>query len=194
MYAYSSIAIMIWLLRQTGLLRDFNLVVTTSRGNEEDLCSEIWYLLREIGDAMVQVEKTGVSGLIVAKTALNPVQVIEKLRDILEKRPGEFRHTLRVTPIQRVVRTELGEIERVATKLASEIEEDETFRVTVEKRFTELSSKEIVEAAAANVERKVDLENPSKIILVEVVGRLTGLSILEPRDVMSVMKERVDHR
>ena len=32
------------------LLEDFNLLATTSRGNEEDLCSEIWYLLREMGD------------------------------------------------------------------------------------------------------------------------------------------------
>ncbi|UCE44435.1 MAG: THUMP domain-containing protein [Candidatus Bathyarchaeota archaeon] len=177
-------------MRETELLNDFNLLVTTSRGNEEDLCSEIWYLLREIGDETVQVEKTGVAGLIAAKTALNPVETIEKLRDILEKRPSEFRYTFRVTPIQRVVRTDLGEIERTATRLASKIREDETFRVTVKKRFTELSSQEIVEAAAANVERQVDLESPDKVILVEVTGRMTGMSVIEPGDVMSVMKER----
>ena len=32
------------------VLKDFNLLVTTARGNEEDACSEIWYLLGEIGD------------------------------------------------------------------------------------------------------------------------------------------------
>ena len=172
------------------MLRNFNLLVTTSRGNEEDLCSEIWYLLREIGDDTVQVEITGITGLITAKTALNPFEAIEKLREIMEKRPYEFRYTLRVIPIETVVPTDLREIERAATELASKIGEDETFRVTVEKRFTELSSKEIIEAAAVNVKRKVDLESPDKIILVEVVGRLTGISVVKSRDVMSVTKER----
>ncbi len=172
------------------MLSDFNLLVTTARGNEEDVCSEIWYLLREMGDEAVQVEKTGVTGLIAVKTALNPFDVVKKLREILEKQPWEFRYTLRVIPIEKVVRTDLGEIQRAATKLASKIREDETFRVTVEKRFTSLSSQEITEAAAVNVERKVDLEKPDKIVLIEVVGRLTGISIIEYGDILSVMKER----
>ena len=172
------------------MLKDFNLLATTSRGNEEALCSEIWYLLREIGDEAVQVEKTGVTGIITVKTALNPFEIIKKLRDILKKRPWEFRYTLRVVPIERVVRTDLKEIQRATTKLASKIREDETFRVTVEKRFTDVLSQEIIEAVAVNVERRVDLEKPDKIVLVEVVGRLTGISVLEPGDVMSVMKER----
>lgn len=172
------------------MLRNFNLLVTTYRGSEEDLCSEIWYLLREIGDETVQVEKTGITGLITAKTALNPLEAIEKLRKILKERPYEFRYTLRVIPIETVLPTDLSEIERAACMHA--IGEDETFRVTVEKRFTNLSSKEITDAAAANVKRKVDLENPHKIILVEVVGRLTGISVVEPGDILSVTKERLD--
>ncbi len=177
-------------LEEKELLNDFNLLVTTSRGNEEDLCSEIWYLLRELGDEAVRVEKTGITGLITVKTSLSPFEAIKKLRDILEKRPWEFRYTLRVLPIDIVVRTDLGEVQRAVAGLTSKIGKDETFRVTVEKRFTDLSSQEIVEAAAANVERVVDLERPDKIILVEVVGRLTGISVIEPGDIMSVAKEK----
>jgi tRNA acetyltransferase TAN1 len=173
------------------VLKDFNLLITTARWNEENACSEVWYLLGEIGDKAVTVDKTVIIGLIVAKTAFNPFTVIEKLRDILKERPWEFRYTLRVIPIEKVVRTDLREIERAATELASKIKEDETFRVTVEKRFTEASSKEIVEAAAANIERRVDLNKPDKVVLVEVVGGFTGISVIEPTDVLSVMKERV---
>jgi len=176
------------------LLKDFNLLATTSRGNEEDLCSEIWYLLREMGDETVQVERVGITGLITVKSGLNPFDVIKNLRHTLETRPEEFRYTLRVIPIESVVRTDLGEIQRAVRKQASEIRERETFRVTVEKRFTDLSSQEIIEATASKVERKVDLESPDKIILVEVVGRLTGISVIEPRDIMSVTKERLGQR
>lgn len=173
------------------MLRDFNLLATTSRGNEGDACSELWYLLGEIGDSASTVGKTGVSGLIAVKTAFNPFEVIEKFRKILRERPYEFRYTLRVIPIEKVVRTDLGEIQRAATDLSSKIGENETFRVTVEKRFTESSTQDIIEAAAANIERKVDLNKPDKILLIEVVGGLTGISLTKPDDVLSVMKEKV---
>ncbi len=173
------------------VLKDFNLLITTSRGNEEDACSEIWYLLGEIGDSAVKVDKTGITGLIAAKTAFDPFEVIEKFRKILRERPYEFRYTLRVIPIEKVVRTDLGEIERTVTELASKIKENESFRVTVEKRFTDTSTRDIIEAAAANIERKVALSSPDKIILVEVVGGLTGISIIRPKQILAVMKEKV---
>jgi len=172
------------------MLNDFNLLATTYRGSEEDLCSEIWYLLREIGDETAQVEKTGIKGLITAKTALNPFEAIKKLRDMLKKHPSEFRYALRIIPIETVITTNPEEIKEAVTKLALKIGEDETIRVTIEKRFTTHSSKEIIEAAVANVERKVDLGNPDKSILLEVIGKLTGISIIEPNDIINVTKEK----
>ncbi|MEM2971841.1 MAG: THUMP domain-containing protein [Candidatus Bathyarchaeia archaeon] len=173
------------------MLRDFNLLATTSRGNESEACSELWYLLGEIGDSAPTVDKTGVAGLIAAKTVLDPFEVIRKLRDILRERPYEFRYTLRIIPVERVVRTDLSEIQHVATQLSQKICEKETFRITVEKRFTEISTKEIIEAAAANIERQVNLNNPDKILLIEVVGGLTGVSVIKPDEILAVMKEKV---
>ncbi|MBE0519684.1 THUMP domain-containing protein [Candidatus Bathyarchaeota archaeon] len=173
------------------MLRDFNLLATTSRGNERDACSELSYLLGEIDDSAPNVEKTGISGLIAAKTASNPFEVVEKFRKILHERPYEFRYTLRIIPIEKVVRTDLEKIQHVATELSSKIEENETFRVTVEKRFTAMPSRNIIEEVAANIERKVDLSKPDKILLIEVVGGLTGISVIKPDDILSVMKEKV---
>lgn len=173
------------------MLRDFNLLATTSRGNESNVCSELRYLLGEIGDSASTVEKTGVAGLIAAKTGFDPFEVIEKFRKILRKRPYEFRYTLRLIPIETVVRTDLVEIQRIATELGSKIGEKETFRVTVEKRFTKTPTRDIIEAAAANIERKVDLNKPDKILLIEVIGGLTGISVIKPDDILSVMKEKV---
>lgn len=173
------------------MLRNFNLLATTWRGNEENACSELWYLLGEIGDSAPTVDKTGVAGLIAAKTAFNPFEVIEKFRKILHERSYEFRYTLRIIPVEKVVRTDLGEIQQAATELSSKIGEDETFRVTVEKRFTETPTQDIIEATAANIVRKVDLNNPDKILLIEVVGGLTGLSVIKPNEILAVMKEKM---
>jgi len=171
-------------------LSDFNLLITTSRGNEDEACSEIWFLLGELGDREALVDRTGVLGLVVAKTKLNPFKVIEGLRKILAERPYEFRYILRVIPIERVIKTNLERIGRTVEELAKKISEDETFRVTVEKRHTQLPTRAIIEAAASKVERKVSLEKPDKIVLIEVLGGQTGISVIKPDDILSVTKER----
>jgi tRNA acetyltransferase TAN1 len=174
------------------LLKDFNLLATTSRGNERQMCYELSYLLKDLlGDPAPAVSKTGIRGLVAAKTTLNPVGVIEKFRGILQERPYEFRYALRILPIERVVPTDLDEIKRVAMELADGIGENESFRVTVEKRFTSLHSRDFIEAAAADITRKADLENPDKILLIEVLGGVTGMSLIKPDDVLAVVKEKL---
>ena len=172
------------------MLKDFNLLVTTTRGNEDNVCSEVWYLLKEIGDEKAEVDRTGVSGLIAVKTSLNPFEVITKFREILKERPYEFRYSLRIIPIEKVVKTRVEEIQKAAEELASKIGENETFRITVEKRFTEISTRDIIEAAASKIERKVNLERPDKILLIEIIGDLTGISVIRPEDIISVSKEK----
>jgi tRNA acetyltransferase TAN1 len=174
------------------LLKDFNLLATTSRGNEKQMCSELSYLLKEeLGDPAPVVGKTGIRGVVAAKTAFDPCEVIEKFRAILQERPYEFRYALRIIPVERVVRTDLDEVKRAAKELAATIGENETFRVTVEKRFTSLHSRDLIEAAATGIDRKVDLENPDKILLIEVVGGLTGMSLIKPSSVLAVLKEKM---
>jgi tRNA acetyltransferase TAN1 len=178
-------------LRRGLLIRNFNLLVTTVRGNEGEAASEIWYLLGEIGDMAAKVDKTGISGLIAAKTAFDPIEVIDKFRQLLKERPYEFRYSLRIIPIEKVARTDLAEIQKIVTELASKIKESETFRVTLEKRFTGTSSKDLIDAAADVIERKVDLKNPDKIVLIEVVGGLTGISVIRPTDILAIMREKI---
>ncbi len=172
------------------VMEDFNLLVSTSRGNENNACSEIWFLLGEIGDREAIVDKTEVAGLVVAKTNLDPFKAIEGLRNLLKERPQEFRYVLKVVPIEIVVRTRIDEIRKAVARLHYKILENETFRVTVEKRHSEISSRDIIEAAVENLDRKVDLSNPDKIILIEVLGRLTGVSVIKPQDILSITKEK----
>jgi tRNA acetyltransferase TAN1 len=174
------------------LLQDFNLLATTARGNERQMIYEILYLLKEtLGDQTAEASKSGVRGLIAARTALDPCDVIDKFKAVLHERPYEFRYALRIIPVERVVATDLEAVGLAALELASRIGENETFRVTVEKRFISLHTKEIVEAVASRIEKRVDLDNPDRVLLVEVVGKLTGLSLIKPDLVLSVPKEKM---
>ena len=173
------------------LLSDFNLLASTMRGNERQMAHELTFLLKAAGDPEPMADKTGIRGLVVAKTTLKPVEAIEKFRGILQEKPYEFRYALRILPIQKVFRTSLDEVKRVGAELAAEMGENETFRVTVEKRFTSIHSQELIEAVATDVKNKVDLDNPDKVLLIEVLGGYTGMSLVKPSALLSVQKEKM---
>jgi tRNA acetyltransferase TAN1 len=174
------------------MIDGFNLIATTSRGNERPMCNELLYLLKdELGDAEAHVAKTKIRGLIVAKTTLDPFEVIKKLRVILKEHPYEFRYALRIMPIEKVVPTNLEEIKRATSELATKIGETESFRVTIEKRYADLHTKDLIETAAAEIKQEVNLKDPDKILLIEVLGTLTGLSVLKSTDILAVVKEKL---
>ena len=172
------------------MLKDFNLIVSTSRGNERNTCSEMWYLLGEVGDRGSTVEPTPAIGLVVAKSKLEPIKAVHDLRALLKERPWEFKYTLRLVPAQLVSEANLDVIQSSALSLAKKIGDRETFRITVEKRHTGLSSKTIIDTIAKQVDRKVDLENPDRIIMIDVIAELAGIALIKPDDVLSVEKEK----
>jgi tRNA acetyltransferase TAN1 len=173
------------------LLSDFNLLASTMRGNERQMCYELAFLLKEAGDQDPKVDKAGIRGLVVAKTALNPVEAVEKFRALLAEKSYEFRYSLRIIPVEKVVHTELEEIKTAALELAAKMAETETFRVTVEKRFTGIHSHDIIEAVATNVKNQVNLESPDRVLLIEVLGAYSGVSLLKPSDLLSVQKAKM---
>ncbi|MBS7652852.1 THUMP domain-containing protein [Candidatus Bathyarchaeota archaeon] len=175
-----------------SLSSDFNLIATTTRGLESEASSELWMLLRELGDENPSVGHAHVRGLILARTSLDPLEAVRLLKDELRRSPEDFRYLLRVIPVEMVVPTELDRIVEAAHQLASRIGEEETFRITVEKRRTELSSREAIEAVASGIKRRVDLENPDWIVLIEIVGRYTGVSVLRPDSILNVQKLKAE--
>lgn len=167
----------------------FSLIVSTSRFREEEAQNEILDLLDMFGDPDAESEITEIKGLLLTQTALDPLEVIEKLKRLVASEPWEVRYILRVLPIEAVVPTELDSIRHAAKDLASKIGKD-SFRITVEKRHSALESIEVIKAIAGEIESKVDLENPEWIILVEIIGGQTGLSVLRADQMFSSVIEK----
>lgn len=174
------------------MLVDFNLIATSERGFESEACSELWMLLRAKGDRTPVVDRSSVRGLILARTSLGPTEAVVLLRDELRSNPDSFRVLLRVLPVEVVVPTELKTIADTACAMASKIGSNESFRITVEKRRTGLRRKEIIDAIAIGIERKVDLEHYDWNVLIEIIGRWTGVSVIRPEEVLNVQKERAE--
>ncbi len=169
--------------------REFNLLVTTPRNMEMAAINEIEAALRELGDSDPEAWPSTVRGVIFVKTGLSRPEVIEGLRKMARERPFNLVNVKRVIPVDEVVETGIGRIVEAARGLVDRIGEGETFRVTVEKRHTQLHSMDIIKAVAEVFERKVNLKNPDKIVLVEVVGPVTAVSVVSPREILSVEKE-----
>jgi tRNA acetyltransferase TAN1 len=150
----------------------------------------MWYLLGEAGDRSAVVERTQVIGLVVARTKIDPVIAVDRLRSLLLERPWEFRYTLKVTPISGTVESDPQQIVDFAAKLSEALKKDEKYRITVEKRRTSISGRALIEAVAERIDRKVDLDEPDKIILIQIIGEITGVSVIPQDKILSVEREK----
>ncbi len=168
---------------------EFNLIVSTFRFKEEDAEDEILELLDKFGDPAAESEIIEIKGMILVQTSVDPLTIIDKLKEIVASEPWQVRYILRVLPIQDVVPTRLDTISHAASKLITKIGKD-TFRVTVEKRHNSIGSMQIIKAIADQINNKVDLENPDWVILVQVLGGLTGVSVVRPNQIFSSVIEK----
>jgi len=104
--------------------------------------------------------------------------------------PWSVRYCLRIIPIQKIIESQIDEIEKTVSELSEQILDDETYRISIEKRNSDLSSKEIITKIADKIKNKVSLEFPDKVILIEILGNKTGISILKKSDVLSIEKTK----
>ncbi|HEY8140451.1 MAG TPA: THUMP domain-containing protein [Nitrososphaera sp.] len=171
-------------------MKDFNLVVSTYRFREEEAQDEILNLLEQFGDPDSECEITDIKGILLANTSIGPTDVVAKLKDLTSSDPWQIRYILRVLPIQAVVATDLRSIRHASAELASRIGSTDKFRVTVEKRHSPITSGEIISSVAEVIQSKVDLENPDWVVLVQVLGKQTGISVITPQQTFSAIKEK----
>ncbi len=164
------------------------MLVTTHRHMETEAREEINLLLEEFGDNVSEINNSGLSGLLTCKTSLDPLDVVQKIKKIVQDDPWKVRYVLRLIPIDIVVNTDLIDIKNAAKDLANRIDQSQTFRVTVEKRSSKIHSNEIIEAIATVIDRKVSLEKHDWVILVEVIGKETGVSVIKPENIFSAVK------
>ena len=167
-----------------------NLIITCARHLEEDTEEELRDILDELGDSEIEVSISDMSGILTAQTKLEPIEVVKKMKEILLDQPWSIRYCLRIIPIQKVIETKIELIERAISNISNQILDGETYRILIEKRNSDISSKEIITKIAHEIKNKVSLDFPDKIILIEILGGMTGISILKEADILSIEKTK----
>ena len=128
--------------------------------------------------------------LFTVQTKLDPIEVVRKMKEILLDEPWSIRYCLRVIPIQKIVETNLEKIEEGISSISDKIEDNESYRILIEKRNSDISSKEIITNIANQIKNKVSLDFPDKIILIEILGIVTGISLIKKSDILSLEKTK----
>jgi len=167
-----------------------NLIITCARHLEPETEQELRGILEELGDSDAKVSITKMSGILTAETKLEPIKIVRKIKEMLLDEPWSIRYCLRIIPIQKVIETKIEEIEKTVTDISKQISDGETYRISIEKRNSDLSSQEIISKIASKIKNKVSLEFPDKVVLIEILGDKTGISILKKADVLSVEKTK----
>ena len=167
-----------------------NLIITCARHLEGDTEEEIIDILDELGDSDVKISVSSMSGIITVQTKLDPIEVVRKMKETLLDEPWSIRYCLRVIPVQKVIETNIEEIEKTISSMSDQIEEKESYKILIEKRNSDISSKEIITKIANGIKNKVSLDFPDKIILIEILGIVTGISILKKSDILSLEKTK----
>lgn len=165
-----------------------NLIITSSRHFEDEAAQEISGVLESFGDKDFNVNITNLSGVVTCITTLDPFFVIKKIKEKILDEPWSIRYCHRVIPIQETVITEQQNILNSVLSHTKIMRIEDSYRITVEKRHSAISTKEIIEAIADKINNKVSLEKFDWIILIEILGNKTGISILKENDIVSTQK------
>ena len=168
---------------------DFNLLVSCLWGVYGKAKKEIIHILEMLGDESPLVKRTIAEGIIGVKTRLNSREVAYGLRRLFDEDHFAFQYTLKWVSVDLWTLSDMDSMKEGVRKLRNRIHVGERWRMTVEKRRYSLHHKiEVIRELADLIDKKVDLENPQKILRVDIIGRYAGISVLIPQDVFSVAK------
>ena len=167
-----------------------NLLVTCARNLETETKNEIGKILTELGDQEPEILNVGMRGILMVNTNIEPSKIIDCIRDKITEEPWLIRYCLRIIPIQSITETEMSKITKNLIELKDVIQQNDSYRITIEKRNTDISSTEIITEIAKTLPNKVSLNQPDWIILIEILGDKTGISILKDDEMFSLDKSK----
>jgi len=132
----------------------------------------------------------GMRGILMVDTIIESSKIIDWVRNKIVEEPWLIRYCLRIIPIQSITETNIDKIKQNVIKLKDSIQKNDSYRITIEKRNTSLSTNEIITEVAKIFPNKVSLNKPDLIVLIEILGDKTGISILKDNELFSLDKSK----
>lgn len=164
-----------------------NLVVTSGKGLEARASAEFKEIALLSGLRKFTIERSAYDGVIEVETE-NSKELLSFIANFVKSEPFKVRFIMRVLPVDKVTDTKLEEIVGAVKDLSQRIAPGEKFRITIESRDSPYSDRQLIDAIADVVDRKVDLNSPDKIVFVQVFGEYSGVSVVSPSEILSITR------
>lgn len=161
--------------------------MTSAKGLEARASAEFKEVALLSGTRKVSLERSAYDGVIEVEVE-NPKAMLTFVRDFVQAEPFKVRFIMRIIPVDKVVDTKVEDIVSAVKALSSAIGSSESFRITIEARDSPYSDKELIDAIADAVDRKVSLESPDKVVLLQIFGEYSCVSVISPGEIVSIQK------
>ena len=172
-------------------IRNFNLLVSTSRFNETNAKAELWYSLLICGDKYPIISNLEFSGMISAITVLDSKEFIQNIKKILDQDPNFFQYILKIIHIDHICETKTQIIAKyIEEHYREHISENDTFKIELKRRKNKLIDRnDFIKIVAENLNNKVVLNNPDVIIRFEILGNICGISFLRSTNILEIINQ-----
>ncbi len=161
-------------------LEKINLLVTCPRGIEDKIASNLYFILKsDLLDSQAECELSSYPGVVYAYTSKSLSHVISFIKNKLNENKWYLGNFSRLIPLHKTTDLNEDEIIRASLELAAQIKIGEKFKIQVNNRGKKFNTQILINKIACKIDRRVDLEHPDKIILLEVLDGFCGVSLLD---------------
>ncbi|MBI3037199.1 hypothetical protein HYY73_05635 [Candidatus Woesearchaeota archaeon] len=179
-------------LGSTPLRGQANMIVTFDPNHRGTAEIELREVLKQAGERP-QIGQTEVEGLFKVAVS-NARAAAAKIRGLCSSNPNLFAVTHHYTPIDNWCQSEVPAMQKAIKAASAGIGTSEKWKMGLNKRhWDKLEGVKLIIKLTDVVERKnVDLDNPDKIVQVEIIGKEAGVALLTPNDIVDVAAEKAE--
>jgi tRNA acetyltransferase TAN1 len=169
----------------------YNLMVTFHHNQKGHSEEEVRERMKDLGVFLERLELCEVDGVFLVQVGGDAKVLVSQLKRMCHEDPTRFLYTYHWVPIERWVPSIKREILDAVIELGRGIGEKEKWMMHLHKRHFEEHHDDLIVFLTDPLNRgQVDLEDPDKILAVEILGKTTGVSLLTRHEILDVNKVR----
>jgi tRNA(Ser,Leu) C12 N-acetylase TAN1 len=164
---------------------DANLLVTHDPNHAGLAKQEIISVLKKI-DITPNFLDINLEGLFKINVK-EPKQAVKKLYEMCRKDSSEFNITSHWIPVDRWTKSTVEDMQHTIKNLVKDIDEKDKWKIDIAKRcYDKYHLNELIMKLTDVVDRpNVDLNNPDKIIRVDIIGKDAAISLLKKQELLN---------
>lgn len=172
-------------------METYNLLVTYHSNRAGLAEREVRRRVEEAGGNIDELESSCISGVFCIEVSGDAKQIVSNIREEFHEDPGTLTHTYHWMPVDRWVKASVEDMTEAARELAEGIDENERWMMHMHKRRHDMTSEELMLALTEPISKgKVDLKRPDKVIAVEVLGGMAGMSLVTREQIIDANQLR----